>query len=237
MRNWNRSARLWWVLFALINVGCVGAPEVRSVYEDNRTSVRLQEDREAGTGHNHPATLSPEEVAQVLLGVRVVEDRYALHELIAGSAPAEPAFNAQEVRALAPPISKALSMAKPNELVTFYRRYSSEAIGIAYTSGGLFLRDGHLYLVLANYRQPPSDVMRRGIPAYEMDPVDDPMLSLLRGKYAVKFVPSEAEVHLAKDDWTWFYADPGKVVIIDSVLATRQARTSKNVTRSPASSK
>lgn len=219
---------LWTPLLLLITASCVGAPEVRSIYEDVRTSVRLQEDREAGAGHSHPTRLSPLEVAKLLGGVRVVDERYALHELIAGSAPAEAAFNLEEIRALAPAISKALSIARPNELVTFYRRYTSEAVALAYTSGGLFARDGHLYVVLANYRQPPSDVMRRGIPDYERDPIDDPLLSLLRGQFSIFFSPQEAEVHLAKNDWTWFYPEPGKVIVIDTVLATHTSREAQS---------
>lgn len=229
-----RASTLWALLIPLIAVGCVGAPEVRSVYENIRTSVRLQEDREAGAGHNHPIALSPVDVARLLGGVRVVEQRYALHELVAGSAPAEAAFNSEEIRALAPAVSQALSIARPNELVTFYRRYTSEAVGLAYTSGGLFIHNDHLYLVLANYRQPPSDVMRRGIPAYERDPIDDPLLSLLRGQFSIFFVPQEAEVHLAEGSWTWFYPEPGKVVVVDTVLATRASRETQREQPAPA---
>ena len=233
MRARNLSKVTWWPLIMMIGVGCVGAPEFRSVYEDNRTSVRLQQDREAGTGHSHPAMLSPVEMARVLAGLRVVEERYAVQKLLAGSSPALSAFSQDEIRALAPALSKALSMAKPGELVTFYRQYISDAVGLAYTTGGLFMRGGSIYIVLANYRQPPSDVMRRGIPAYELDPIDDPLLSLLRGKYAILFDPAEAEVHIPEGDWTWFYPDPGKVVIVNVILATRLAPKFENEPRPP----
>jgi len=217
------SMVLWWVSMTLAGAGCVGAPEVRPVYQDNRTSVRLQTDIEAGKGHSHPTTVSPVEMARILAGVRVVEQRYAVQELLASQTPVLAAFNSDEIRVLAPALSEALGTAKPGELVTFYRQYSSDAVGLAYTTGGLFLHGDRLYFVLANYRQAPSDVMRRGIPAYERDPIDDPLLSLLRGRYAVLFIPEEAEVHPAKGDWTWSYPDPGKVVIVDRVLGTRRA--------------
>ena len=233
MIDGHRSTIVWCSLVALLIGGCVGAPEVRSVYEDPRTSVRLQEDLESSPPHSHPVSLSPVQMARVLAGVRVVEERYAVHELVAGSAPALAAFSAEEIRVLAPALSRAFSMAKPNELVTFYRRVTNDAVGLAYTSGGLFLHGGHLYIVLANYRQPPSDVMRRGIPAYEMDPIDDPLLSLLRGKYAISFDPQVAEVHPVTGDWVWSYPDPGKVVIVDAVLATNAARETGSATRPP----
>ncbi len=216
------------LLLSFLLIGCAGGLEVRSLYEDNRTSVRLQTDREAGTGHSHPVTLSPKDMARILGGLRVVEQRYAVHELLAGSAPALAAFNMDEIRALAPLLSQALGKATPHEIVTFYRRYTSDAVGLAYTTGGLFVRDGNIHFVLANYRQPPSDAMRRGIPSYEMDPIDDPLQSLLRGKYEIMFLPQEAEVHPAKGDWTWPYDDPGKVVIINAVLATSPHREKFN---------
>ena len=221
------------LLLSLLLIGCADGVKVRSLYEDNRTSVRLQTDREAGTGHSHPAALSPRDMARILGGLRVVEQRYAVQELLAGSAPALAAFNADEIRVLAPLLSQALGKASPHEIVTFYRRYTSDAVGLAYTTGGLFVRDGNIHFVLANYRQPPSDAMRRGIPAYEMDPIDDPLRSLLRGKYELMFLPQEAEVHPAKGDWTWPYDDPGKVVIINAVLATSRSRDSE--TENPAS--
>lgn len=208
------------LLLILLLIGCAGGVNVRSLYEDNRTSVRLQTDREAGTGHSHPAAVAPGDMARILGGLRAVEHRYAVHELLAGSAPALAAFNMDEIRALAPLLSQALRKATPYEIVTFYRRYTSDSVGLAYTTGGLFIRDGNLYFVLANYRQPPSDVMRRGIPAYEMDPIDNPLQALLRGTYEIMFQPQEAEVYSIKGDWTWPYDEPGKVVIINVVLAT-----------------
>ncbi|WP_455245033.1 hypothetical protein [Petrachloros mirabilis] len=211
------------LLLSFLLIGCAGSVKVRSLYEDNRTSVRLQTDREAGTGHSHPSALSPGDMARILGGVLVVEQRYAMHELLSGSAPALAAFSADEIRVLAPLLSQALSKATPREIVTFYRRYTSDAVGLAYTTGGLFVHDGNIHFVLANYRQSPSDVMRRGIPAYEMDPIDDPLQSLLRGKYEIMFQPEEAEVHPAKGNWTWPYADPGKVVVINAVLATSRS--------------
>lgn len=211
-------------LMTLMDLGCASSPGGRPVYEDNWTSVRLQEDREAGTGHNHPATFSPGAIAKLLEGLHVVEQRYAVHEMLAGAAPPLPAFTAEDIRLLAPAISQALGVAQPGELVTFYRRYANTAVGLAYTTGGLFLHDDRFYLVLANHRQPPSDAMRQGIPAYEWDPINAPLLSLLRGKYAISFVPPEAEVHPAQNDWTWSYPDPGKVIVVNAILATRPLR-------------
>lgn len=180
--------------------------------------IELRVDPQAGIGHSHPATLTIEHMTHILSGIRVQKERDAVHRLLAGEAEAGSAFNAEEVWALAPHLVTALAEAKPGELVTFYRRFSNGSTGLAYTTGGLFMRVKYLYVILANYRQLPSDAMSLGIPAYEIDPVDDPLLPLRRGGYSVSFVPQEAEVHPVKGQWQWNFPDPGKVVIIDPAL-------------------
>jgi hypothetical protein len=109
-------------------------------------------------------------------------------------------------------------MAKPEEVATFYRRISDQSTGLAFTTGGMFLRGDELYFVLANYRQGPADAMAMGIPAYEIDPVDDPLLPLRRAGYRVSFVPEEAEVRQVDGSSTWTYVDPAKVVVINTSL-------------------
>ncbi len=201
--------------------GCASAPAPRTVHQDHRMIVELRSDPKAGTGHSHPATLTQEQMVRILSGVRVRNDRYAVHRLFSGEAEERQAFISEEVWALATPLVKALAMAKPDELVTFYRRISDQMTGLAFTTGGIFLRGDDVYLVLANYRQSPSDAMALGIPAYEIDPVDDPLLPMRRAGYSVGFVPKEAEVHPIGETWRWDYSDPGKIVVINTALVLR----------------
>ena len=118
-----------------------------------------------------------------------------------------------------------LAAAKPDELVTFYRRISDASTGLAYTTGGLFKRGDYLYLVLANCRQEPADAMSRITPGYEIDPIDEPLLPLRRAGYTVSFVPSEAEVHAVEGQWRWNFPDPRKIVIVDLILALQSLNT------------
>jgi hypothetical protein len=200
---------------------CALSQNAHVVYEDGRTVVRLQVDRQAGAGHSHPARLTIEQAAKLLLGVRVTKDRYAAHRLFAGEADSQAAFKGEEALALAPHVAKALASAKPEELVTFYRRISDASTGLAYTTGGLFKRGDYLYLVLANCRQEPADTMSRITPGYEIDPIDEPLLPLRRAGYTVSFMPSEAEVHTVEGQWRWNFPDPRKMVIVDLTLALR----------------
>lgn len=208
-------------LLTCLLAGCTSTPPPRTVHQDSRTLVQLRVDQKGSPGHSHPASLTQEQMVRILSGVRVRSDRYAVHRLFSGEAEERPAFSSEEVWALATPLVKALAVAKPSEVVTFYRRVSDQTVGLAYTTGGIFMRGDDLHFVLANYRQSPADAMALGIPAYEMDPVDDPLLPMRRAGYSVGFVPQEAEVHPVGGTWTWEYSDPGKIVVINASLVRR----------------
>lgn len=201
-----------------LGTACTSTPPPQTVYQDVRTAIQIHKDSQAGSGHSHPATLQVEQMVRILSGIRVQRDRQAVHRMLAGEADTASAFTVPEVLTLAPQLVKALSSAKPDELVTFYRRVSDASTGLAYTTGGLLMRGGHLHLVLANYRQSPADAMSLGIPAYERDPYDTPLSSLRRAGYTVTYSPKEAEVHPVAGQWQWDFPDPGKVVIINPAL-------------------
>jgi hypothetical protein len=145
-----------------------------------------------------------------------------VHRLFSGEADLQAAFKGDEAWNLAPHLVKAFEAAKPDELVTFYQRISDSSTGLAYTSGGLFKRGDVIYFILANCRQGPADTMSTVVPAHEIDPVDEPLLSLRRAGYSVSFMPNEAEVHPTEGQWQWKFPDPGKIVIVDTTLAFRK---------------
>ena len=217
-----QSAACSLTLCALVSfMACASTPPPKTVFQNVRTAIQLHKDPQAGTGHSHPANLQVEQMVRVLSGIRVQKDRQAVHRMLAGEEDTVAAFTVAEALTLAPHFSKALSTAKPDELVTFYRRVSDASTSLAYTTGGLFMREGLLYFVLANYRQSPSDAMSLGIPAYEIDPYDVPLMSLRRAGYIVTFSPKEAEVHPVADQWQWNFPDKGKLVVINPVLVFR----------------
>lgn len=215
-------------------LSCVGSPPPRPLYQDRLTVIELRTDPQAGRGHSHPATMSLEQMARILAGIKVRKDRSVVHLLFTDEAETSRAFNSEEVAALTPLLVQALGSAQPGELVTFYRRFSNAASGLVYTTGGMFMRDGHLYIILANYRQSSAATMSIGNPAYEIDPVDDPLLSLRRGSYAVSFVPQEAEVHPVAGQWQWNYPDRGKIVVVDPALVVRSPASAPDSSRAPA---
>ena len=207
-------------------IGCTAAPPPRAVYQDQTTALAIQQDSKAGPGHNHPAQLRPEVIRQVLDGIRIQSRKaFLVPSLITGGPPFVPAFSKEEEAVLAPHLSRALAEAKPDELVTFYRRVSTSTVGLAITSGGLFVHDQHLYVILANARTLPSEAMREGLTS-EIDPIDNPLLPISRTSFRATFEPATSIVP-EDERWVWPYIDQGRVVVIDLVQLGRDTRTQK----------
>lgn len=205
-------------------VGCTTAPPPRVVYHDPTTALAIQQDSKAGPGHNHPAQIKPEVIQQALDGVRIQSRKsFLIPSLITGGPQFVPAFSRDEQIALAPQLSRALADAKSDELITFYRRVSTSAVGLAITSGGLFVHDQYLYVILANARTLPSEGMREGLMT-EIDPVDNPLQPISRMSFRATFVPATSMVP-EDERWVWPYIDQGRVVVIDLVQLGRDMRS------------
>lgn len=210
MRGW-----ILWILGSVVSlsVGCATAPPPRNVYVDGTTAVRIQFDNKAGAGHSHPIKLSPDVMQYVLSGVKTQRRGSFLPSVLTGEESLIQAFSREEQSFLAPHLTQALAQAKPDELVTFYRRISTPAIGLAITSGGLFVHGPHLHVILANARNLPSEGMSQSIVS-EIDPIESPLLPISRTSFRASFEPITSLVP-EDERWSWPYIDPGRVVVID----------------------
>jgi hypothetical protein len=157
------------LLVVLFLLGACAIPQVpsRIVYEDPVNYVRLERDPtvlpEWPPGHHaHPAIMSPEVLRTILSGMRVREHRVRLQEWFQGEAPLVPAFRDDEVRLLSVQISEALARAEYNERVTFYLSQPQTSAKRMITSGGLYVRDHELHMLLGNWQ------IVYGIPTYGM---------------------------------------------------------------------
>lgn len=225
---------LAWMVSALgvvlsLTVGCTTAPPPRAVYQDNATAIRLQLDSKAAKGHSHPAKLSPDMIQYALNGVRIQSRKSVVPSIITGDATLVTAFSKEEQTLLARHLSQALAEAKPEEVVTFYRRVSTATVGLAITSGGLFVHDQHLYVILANDRTLPSEGMSQSIVS-EIDPVENPLLPISRTSFRVTFVPATSMVP-EDERWPWPYIDPGRLVVIDLVQLAREMKMQAPISR------
>ncbi|WP_447603262.1 hypothetical protein [Nitrospira sp. Nam80] len=205
--------------------GCTSAPPPTPFYQDSVTSIGFQYDDHARNPHSHPAKVTPETMMDILRGVQTVSRQGVLKSLVFNRADQGPAFSSMEIRLLAPKLSAALSKAKPDELVTFYRRISDENVGLGITSGGLFVQDQQLYFVLANNRTLPTSGMGQNM-VYALDPVDTPLLPIARLDFRAAFTPGTALVR-EEERISWPYIDDGRVLAIDLTQLHRDIRSAE----------
>ena len=109
-------------------VACGGNPQVvtQKVYEDPNREVGLQAVSESsrGSGFSHPAVLKNTDIANVMKGLHVERRSSAVFLSLLGKGESDryPVFNENEIAFFAPLLARGLSLAQPNEVVTFYER-------------------------------------------------------------------------------------------------------------------
>lgn len=132
-----------------------GTPQVltHAIYEDRHRVVALQTipDGYDGTGFSHPASLKNEDIANVMKGLYVETVPISL-PLLGGDQPERrPLFGKGEIEFFAPLFARALHLAGPNQIVTFYETAEISDVHELTTSGGLFMQGNALHVVLSNY--------------------------------------------------------------------------------------
>ena len=145
-----RSLALFLWVMVLI-AGCAGTTVTsRVIQEDSSWFVRLDSYALGGVssrGYDHPATWAEPELAAIL-GRMLLEDRVGLMD---SPQPPRPVFSQEELTVLVPAIRDSFQRATPQEWLSFFSS-GSRGTDLAVTSGGIFLADSQLHLVLANHR-------------------------------------------------------------------------------------
>ncbi|MBX3302557.1 MAG: hypothetical protein KF693_10110 [Nitrospira sp.] len=162
-----------------------------TVYESPHAFVRLEVDRNLAhkTGHSHPSDISPEQMAAILNGLVFEEPATRLPLYDDLSRPRRhPALTEPEVALLAPLLADALKKAGPAEIVTFYSSTSRSGGQRLVTSGGLFVEQDDLHLLLANYRSPTNFFPDPGV-ADTMDERLTPLRSIAPQVGRLEFEP------------------------------------------------
>lgn len=122
--------------------------------EERDRFVRLQTDaaERPAQPFSHPAHFSPEAWTVILKSVRV-QSRSDVFPFTVTKGPVTPAFTDEDVEYLSITLSKAFALARPNEWVVF--GLSSQRIPqlAEITTGGWFVENESLHLVLANYKE------------------------------------------------------------------------------------
>jgi len=224
------------LIVAILVTSCATGPAPIVIYEEKRDSIRLTFDPKAGSGHSHPYSVTSDQMATILRGVQVIS-----RDTIVGFGLLEreggPAFSAPEIALLAPYLSEGLRKASPTDVVTFYLTTGDPRIGTLITSGGLFVRNAHLYMILANFRTPPSSGPFEGM-AYELDNRDDPLSPIARHTFTIGFSPPQVRIPNANtkvQDGYGGYLDESKLVVLDlpRLMTETPAPSTKSAAPSP----
>ncbi len=170
------------------------------VYENPTAFVRLEfspwaDSDRPQTWNAHPATLSRGQIQKALEGLRVREHRAAAIRWVRGMAEMEPAFRKEEMEVLLPRLLEGLELAVPQELVTFYISHPLNATKREVTSGGLYVTEGRLHIILSNFRAvygvPPAGLIYdRRFPLFSLEPLG----------VDIFFVAEEEEPVMAKEE-------------------------------------
>ena len=137
--------------------GC-GTPQLFTVtvYESPDRVVRLQTVEREGTRKpfSHPVFLTEEEISRVLQGLYVELGNTTLALPFGGQSDGvrHRAFSEAEIKFLAPLVVKGLNQATPEEVVTFYETGEISSQYRLITSGGVYVQEDYIYVMLSNYR-------------------------------------------------------------------------------------
>lgn len=210
----------------LLLTGCA-IPHVpfRTIYEDPVNYVRLEEDDsvlpEWPPGHhNHPRLFTSEQIASLLKGMTVQEHRIWLQKWIQGDAPIVQVFKDEEMALLAPQLAVAFAEAKYNERVTFYLSQPQTSVKRVITTGGMYIQDDELHILLGNWQ------IVYGIPTYGM--IYDrryPMRPTAAKGFDLYFHPVEAVIKQGSSMWDTLFANTKDELVIDMGLWQSAIRT------------
>lgn len=193
--------------------GCAAQPPSTIILDTSAMRIEVRVDERAHLSRSHPAALTHEQIRVLLAGIRIQSKTDLYGGLATGWSAPVPVFSPAEVSAMAAPLVEALSRATTDGIVTFYRRVTDSGSSPSYTTGGLFVRDGLAYCIVANVRSIPSDTMIvGGGPGYVADPLRQPLLPIGRSVYRLSYQLPRAEVHLPS--WTEGY-DENKTLVVD----------------------
>jgi hypothetical protein len=204
------------VLTSALVVGCaIPLVPYRAVYEDPVNYVRLERDEAVlpewpPSAHAHPKAMRAEDVARLLGGISVKEDRIWLQKWLQGEAPLMPAFRPEELALLSQQIAEAFALARSDERVTFYLSQPQTSVKRIITTGGLYVHGTELHFILGNWQ------VVYGIPTYGM--IYDrryPMRPTAAKGFYLFFDPGEATITQRHSLWDTLLANTNDELVID----------------------
>ncbi|MBM4122318.1 MAG: hypothetical protein FJ249_06985 [Nitrospira sp.] len=203
----------------LLCLACAGpAFSTRSVHSDQTWLVRLDTYADPGKAaevrHDHPAEWTEAELSAILSRL-LLQERVGLLEK---KPPPRPVFSADEVSQLTPKLRQAFRTARPTEWIVFCV-IRSTGTAQEVTSGGFFIQERHLHVIVANHREPLSSG-RDGTEAVQANPLQ----ALKRTGRTLTFDPPMYAL-ASPENWMGGYAGaPASELILDQTTFLEAAR-------------
>ncbi len=163
-----------------LNISCASeTPATRYILDSPDKTVGMEVTyREGSPEYFHPVAVNPEFLDQFLKLIEV-QPSSLLDRLTGSSATIQKAFSDEQLEVLTGPLSKALEQSTSLETVTFFWA-TPRGNGIwEITSGGMFLHDNNLHLVLPNFRHTvPATTPPQQLKEHPLTPLGEPLHSL-----------------------------------------------------------
>ncbi len=152
------------LFFSFFLVSCAGNAHLRRVVHQapdflvELDQLKIAASPDFPTPYDHPFTISPSALQDVLQSLEVVPGGGFLKTLFSGKAKQLSIFDSKDITLVATQLSKALSKASSGEKVHFYYSVPKDSSKVLVSSGVLVFKDKRLHLRLNYYRIP----MRKG---------------------------------------------------------------------------
>lgn len=213
------------ILFCL---GCAGPILTSRVIEqDSFWFVRLDSFLDAGSAsprYDHPSVWRDEELSAILSRL-ILQERVGLMD---NARPPRSVFSLEEIHLLVPTVRKSFQEATPHEWIVFTLA-AQQATGRETTSGGMFVEEGKLHLVIANHRLPlPAN-------SQELARVRANPLYSVQGSGGLLSFDSPRYVIATKANWSGGHRASASEVILDHAeFLSSLHRTGSALTSLPA---
>ena len=157
--------------------GCGAKLTTTLIQKDSLFEVYLQrtvskDDQPMDAGYQHPISLSPEEIHQLLQSIQIRPQAGILQKVFSESyQEIQPAFSDEEIPRMEAGISKALASATSADRINFRLKHPRGIFTPSITTGVVYVKDDRFALILGNYQYIPNPDARDMYNQF-LDPLD-----------------------------------------------------------------
>ena len=222
------------VILMVWTVGCANPGFIIQPVEDDPSLLvglasSPDSSSEAETRHDHPVEWTAGDLQAILKRLAIQEGS----GLLDSSRRPQTVFSQEDLTDLIPALQQTFNIARPSDWIVFAVWGSSEHTqGLQVTSGGMYLQDQQLHILLANHRERVSSE-EHGIQAIR----ENPFHALRDVKRTLLFYPT-SYVMESGNNWIMSgFESPVSELVLDyqALLATNRPETSTETAEATAS--